>query len=952
MCREYLLLMLVACLFVFACEGCKKDGDTIILVAGNQAPEIAAVADQQATKGFLFNLDLSSYVTDDSDPVASLTFLIISGGGSFTGAIYENTFNATGQVTVQFLVLDTDNLPTIGSFNVNVLSPPSGDFIADATYGPATLSVNFTDQSTGDIDTWAWDFGDTGTSTEQDPSHNYTAPGWYTVSLAVTGPGGTHTRTKHSYIQVLGATADTWYVDSANTAATVHDGLAWDTAFLEIDSGITAATHGDRVLVADGTYTGTSNTNLDFNGRLIYVGSYDLHGSGACIIDCEGLGLAFLFSSGETNDAVLDGLIMVNGDYMGGAGITFSNASSPTIVNCTFTDCNAAMGAGIYISGGSLPIISNCVFSDNTVSMNGGAIYIAQNSGAEIIHCTMTNNYSSINGGAIYATASLGITIDDSIIENNTCINYGGGIYSYISPTTITGCSISENSADTYGGGIGFHQSTIIVQNSHVDRNEAGSQGGGIYADDSTFTLVMTDCSVDDNLANGWGGGIYASNTNVTLTDCSVSGNEALASEANGAGMYANNCELALTGCTLSNNRLISIDDPCKGGALRTIATNATLVDCTIYGNSAESFGGSVEGGGLYFMAMGEVNASLTNCTITSNKATGYGDAYGGGISISGLPSVIENCTVSGNTAFAFCDYDHGDARGGGIKTQYEPATILGCTISGNKAECYSTAGAGSSRGGGINVDNSSWINITGCTITGNAAQGGGDGTHGGGINADEVLLTIENCIITGNSAIIPGITSPNNDDGGGGIYLDFLDADISNCLIAGNYTNFYGGGIYSYSTAFPVFTNCTVADNIADIAGGGAFLNSSTAYATAYNTIFWSNTAENGNEVYVNDTFAMHFVNSDYSNATGDVEGGGSLTDDGVNTIYSNPLFAASTSGSYYLSNTLAGQAADSPCIDGGNDTAVNLGLDAKTTRTDGVTDSGTVDMGWHYKP
>jgi PKD repeat protein len=62
--------------------------------------------------------------------------------------------------------------------------------------------VNFTDQSTGDIISWQWDFGDGSTSTEQDPSHTYTVSGMYTVSLTVTGPGGSDNRTKTDYIIV------------------------------------------------------------------------------------------------------------------------------------------------------------------------------------------------------------------------------------------------------------------------------------------------------------------------------------------------------------------------------------------------------------------------------------------------------------------------------------------------------------------------------------------------------------------------------------------------------------------------------------------------------------------------------------------------------------------------------------------------------------------------------
>ncbi|MFC2000236.1 ABC transporter substrate-binding protein [Chloroflexota bacterium] len=70
------------------------------------------------------------------------------------------------------------------------------------------LQVNFIDQSTGQIDTWAWDFGDGGTSSERNPSHTYDTVGQYTVALAVTGPGGSDTETKTNYVEVGEIVAD------------------------------------------------------------------------------------------------------------------------------------------------------------------------------------------------------------------------------------------------------------------------------------------------------------------------------------------------------------------------------------------------------------------------------------------------------------------------------------------------------------------------------------------------------------------------------------------------------------------------------------------------------------------------------------------------------------------------------------------------------------------------
>ena len=75
--------------------------------------------------------------------------------------------------------------------------PPVVNFTAVPLSGVIPLLVQFTDASTGEIDTWAWDFGDdldiTFASDEQNPLHTFTAVGNFTVTLRVTGPGGTST---------------------------------------------------------------------------------------------------------------------------------------------------------------------------------------------------------------------------------------------------------------------------------------------------------------------------------------------------------------------------------------------------------------------------------------------------------------------------------------------------------------------------------------------------------------------------------------------------------------------------------------------------------------------------------------------------------------------------------------------------------------------------------------
>jgi PKD repeat protein len=82
------------------------------------------------------------------------------------------------------------------------------DFSVSQVSGVAPHSLNFTDQSDGNILTWLWSFGDGTTSTLQNPSHTYNTPGTYTVSLSVSGLGGSDERIKTGYIRVALAGGD------------------------------------------------------------------------------------------------------------------------------------------------------------------------------------------------------------------------------------------------------------------------------------------------------------------------------------------------------------------------------------------------------------------------------------------------------------------------------------------------------------------------------------------------------------------------------------------------------------------------------------------------------------------------------------------------------------------------------------------------------------------------
>ena len=75
------------------------------------------------------------------------------------------------------------------------------DFSASVTRGPAPLTVQFFDRSSGCPVSWEWDFGDGGTSTEQNPEHTYLHSGTYDVRLTITDRfGQTATEFKDDFI--------------------------------------------------------------------------------------------------------------------------------------------------------------------------------------------------------------------------------------------------------------------------------------------------------------------------------------------------------------------------------------------------------------------------------------------------------------------------------------------------------------------------------------------------------------------------------------------------------------------------------------------------------------------------------------------------------------------------------------------------------------------------------
>lgn len=150
------------------------------------------------------NIPLTVNFTDLSTGVINTWEWDFGDGNTSTDQNPENIYTTTGTFTVSLITTGPGGTATETKTDYIFTTEfaPVADFEANPTTGEAPLMVNFTDLSTGTINSWDWNFGDGGTSIDQNPSNEYLAPGNYTVTLNVTGPGGTGTEIKIDYILI------------------------------------------------------------------------------------------------------------------------------------------------------------------------------------------------------------------------------------------------------------------------------------------------------------------------------------------------------------------------------------------------------------------------------------------------------------------------------------------------------------------------------------------------------------------------------------------------------------------------------------------------------------------------------------------------------------------------------------------------------------------------------
>lgn len=126
-------------------------------------------------------------------------------------------------------------------------------------------TIDFFDQSSNIPESWSWDFGDGDTSNVQHPFHAYSSADTFSVSLTVSNPAGSDTKTRTDYITVIDSSS--WnYPSSA-----IHC-IPGETAVMDVINPSTSKIWMDRNLGA--TRVAQSSTDSLAYGDLYQWGRF------------------------------------------------------------------------------------------------------------------------------------------------------------------------------------------------------------------------------------------------------------------------------------------------------------------------------------------------------------------------------------------------------------------------------------------------------------------------------------------------------------------------------------------------------------------------------------------------------------------------------------------------------------------------------------------------------
>jgi len=541
-------------------------------------------------------------------------------------------------------------ISTVG--NVNAADVPVANFTSDVTNGSTSLNVQFNDTSSGNPNSWYWDFGDGNNSTEQNPVHNYTSTGSYNVSLTVTNIAGNNTISKDGYISVYGSAADNKF---SNPGFESGDLSGWTT-------GSTTSTNNEQS--HNGQYSvyfsmgGNQNTNYiqqEIDLTLVDSISFWGYSSGTSpfAVYIDGTQVKMFYTTSNTwKEYTISNL-----NYVGNHTIMikwlinsnsfnvddFSVSISRNMANFTDTTIvDSDKPLTVQFNDSSLGLITNWSwnFGDGTTSTEQNPIHIYAKAGKYTVKLTVTGPYYSSTKtmtnlitvgptnnrtGEVYD--SIQAAIDDA--QNGDTINIGSTSY-----------------LETYTENVEISKQLNIVAKGNVIIN-------ALNTNKPIFNILLSGSGslIDGFIITGAtdSSGIYITPlANVNLTNNTITNN---------------NIGINITGnSTITNNKITNNDIGVN------VAGNATITSNTIKNNN---IGVNVNSGisNIHFN-------DIYNNTLYGLKFTGDGVNASNNWWGTNNPTYATSTTAPGKT-------DIYEAQNG-INHVYDPWIVLNVTASDN----------------------------------------------------------------------------------------------------------------------------------------------------------------------------------------------------------------------------------------------------------------------------
>jgi hypothetical protein len=442
--------------------------------------------------------------------------------------------------------------------------------------------------------------------------------------------------------------------------------------FTHPQAAVNAASGGEEIRVAAGTYTGVRNVpslNTDtFTATqvLVITKSLTIRGgyttgdwttpdpdANLTTLDAQGLGRVLVIVGTVTPS--IEGLRITGGDATGlggrlagrdaGGGV-YINEATATISDCVVTS-NTASTARDGWAGGLYLDFSNATLSNNTVTSNTAS---AANDGW---------------GGGLYLWGS-DATLSGNTVRGNIATTvwtgYGGGIGLRYSDATLIGNAVQGNIASTnwsgYGGGLYlrlYSDATLIGNTVQGNAASGGADGdgGGLYLQWSDSTLVgntvVSNTATLNPRSTGHGGGLMVRQCSpVILTNNVVAGNQA---NTQGSGLWFGGTSEDLTSGTLLHNTIADNGStPLTTGGSTMLTADGSAVSAVDRGSGQGVFVDDYTTLALtntIIAAHSGVGITVTAGSAAALEATLWydngSDAGGGGVIYTGMINVYDD---------------------------------------------------------------------------------------------------------------------------------------------------------------------------------------------------------------------------------------------------------------------------------------------------------------------